>query len=85
MDTFLLQANAVVGVFIALRLMFVARGSNHKLCHKVIAYAGTLAAFSIPVRIWGAEYLCIDASEFILNLIVLIALVAIKGDLTKIV
>lgn len=83
MDTLILSLHACTGLLIALRVWFVSKTPNHTFKYNLLAYSIGLAAISIPMRIWHGEYSDVDISEVIMHILILIILVAIKGDITR--
>ncbi len=83
MDTLILNLHACTGLLIALRVWFVSKTPNHTFRHNLLAYSIGLAAISIPIRICYGEYSDVDISEMMMNILILIILVVIKGDITR--
>ena len=83
MDTLILNLHACVGLAIALRVWFVSKTPYHTFRHNLLAYSIGLVAISIPTRIWYGEYSDVDISEMTLNILILLILIAIKGNITR--
>ena len=83
MNALLLNLHACIGLVIALRIWFVSKTPDHTFRHNLLAYSLGLAAISIPMRIWYGEYSYVDIPEMMMNIIILIILVAIKGNITR--
>ena len=83
MDALLLNLHACIGLVIALRVWFVSKTHDHTLRHNLLAYSLGLAAISIPTRIWYGEYSNVDIPEMMMNMFILIILVVIKGNITR--
>ena len=83
MDTLILNLHACIGLVIAMRVWFVSKTPNHTFRHNLLAYSIGLVAITIPMRIWYGEYPDVDISEMMLNILILIILTGIKGDITR--
>ena len=83
MDALLLNLHACIGLVIALRVWFVSKTHDHTFRHNLLAYSLGLAAIAIPTRIWYGEYSDVDLPEMIMNIFILVILVIIKGNITR--
>ena len=83
MDTLILNLHACIGLMIAMRVWFVSKTPDHTFRHNLLAYSIGLAYISIPMRIWYGEYSDVDISEMMMNMLILIILVGIKGNITR--
>ena len=83
MDTLILNLHACIGLIIAMRVWFVSKTHDHTLRHNLLAYSLGLAAISIPMRIWYGEYSDVDIPEMMINMCILIILITIKGNITR--
>lgn len=83
MDTLILNLHACTGLVIALRVWFVSKTPDHTFKHNLLAYIIGLVAISIPIRIWYGEYSDIGISEVMMNILILLILTAIKGNITR--
>ena len=83
MDTLILNLHACIGLIIALRVWFVSKTSNHTFKHNLLAYIIGLVAISIPMRIWYGEYSTVGISEMLMNMLMLLILTVIKGNITR--
>ena len=84
MDVYVLHLHALVDLCIALRLWFVTKTSAHTFKHNTIAYVMGLAAITTSLRIWLGHYTVVNYPELTLNSMLLLALIAIKGNLPTI-
>lgn len=84
MDVYVLHLHAFVGLCIALRLWFVTKTTEHTFKHNLIAYVMGLAAITTSLRIWLGHYTVVDYPELTLNSMLLLVLIAIKGNLPTI-
>ena len=83
MDTLILNLHACIGLMIAMRVWFVSKTPDHTFRHNLLAYSMGLSSISIPMRIWYGEYSDVDISEMMMNMLILIILVGIKGNITR--
>ena len=83
MDTLILNLHACTGLVIALRVWFVSKTPDHTFRHNLLAYIIGLVAISIPIRIWYGEYSDVDISEMLMNMLILLILIVIKGNITR--
>ena len=83
MDTLILNLHAFTGLFIALRVWFVSKTPDHTFRHNLLAYSIGLVAITIPMRIWYGEYSDVDIPEMMMNILILIIIVGIKGNITR--
>ena len=83
MDTLILNLHACIGLMIAMRVWFVSKTPDHTFRHNLLAYSIGLVAISISTRIWYGEYSDVDISEMIMNILILIILIVIKGNITR--
>ena len=83
MDTLILNLHACIGLIIAMRVWFVSKTPDHTFRHNLLAYSIGLVAISIPTRIWYGEYSAVDISEMMMNILILIILIGIKGNITR--
>ena len=83
MDTLLLNLHACIGLIIAMRVWFVSKTPDHTFRHNLLAYSIGLVAISIPMRIWYREYYNVDIPEMMMDMLILIILVSIKGNITR--
>ena len=83
MDTLILNLHACIGLIIAMRVWFVSKTSDHTFKHNLLAYIIGLVAISIPICIWYGEYSDVDIPEMMMNILILIILVSIKGNITR--
>ena len=83
MDTIILNLHACIGLIIAMRVWFVSKTPDHTFRHNLLAYSIGLVAITIPMRIWYGEYSGIGISEVMMNMLILIILVGIKGNITR--
>ena len=83
MDTLILDLHGFVGLAIALRVWFVSKTPDHTFRHNLLAYSIGLVAISIPTRIWYGEYSDVNIPEMMMNVLILIILTAIKGNITR--
>lgn len=80
----LLNANAVVCMLIAIRLMFFQRnGRKHHRSMAVLAYIIILAAGYISFRIWFGQYVHVDPAELLLNFIICAAVWRAHGNIAQ--
>ena len=83
MNTLIMNLHAFTGLFIALRVWFVPKTPDHTFRHNLLAYIIGLVAITIPMRIWYGEYSAVGISEMIMNMLVLLILTVIKGNITR--
>ena len=83
MDTIILNLHACIGLIIAMRVWFVSKTPDHTFRHNLLAYSIGLVAITIPMRIWYGEYSGIGISEVMMNMLILLILIVIKGNITR--
>ena len=83
MDTLILNLHACIGLIIAMRVWFVPKTPDHTFKHNLLAYIIGLVAISIPTRIWYGEYSDVDIPEMLMNMLMLLILTVIKGNITR--
>ena len=83
MDTLILNLHACTGLVIALRVWFVSKTPDHTFKHNLLAYIIGLVAISIPMRIWYGEYSTVGIPEMMMNMLMLLILTVIKGNITR--
>ena len=83
MDTLILNLHACTGLVIALRVWFVSKTPDHTFKHNLLAYIIGLVAISIPTHIWYGEYSTVGIPEMLMNMLMLLILTVIKGNITR--
>lgn len=85
-DSLLLNANAIVCLLIAMRLMFFQRkGARFRRSMSIVAYTIILVTSYITFRIWFGQYLNIDPAEVVLNIAICIAVWRAGGNIAQVI
>jgi hypothetical protein len=82
-DLLLLNANALICVLIALRLMFYQKKRCMRSWMSVLAYFIIIAAAWIAIRILWGDITQADAAQVFLNLFLCIALLRSRGNVAR--
>jgi hypothetical protein len=86
LNILLLDANAIICMMIACRLMFFRKSDRtHRQGIAWLAYALILASGFTAFRILFGHYTRVDPGELAMNMAILITLVRAKGNLARIV
>lgn len=84
-QSLVLNANAIVCMLIAFRLMFFQRnGRRHRPLMAWLAYFIILAAGYIAFRIWFGQYISVDPAELLLNFTICVAVWRTGGNIGQI-
>ena len=80
----LINANAIICLMLALRLMFFQKTGRYRFFISLTAYLAILSAAWIALRIFYGKYTQVDPAEFFLNLTTCIAVWRARGNISKI-
>lgn len=80
-ETFLLNANAIICAITAMRLLTFRRGkSPHNRLMGWLAWLLTVSAASVTIRVWTGEYFYTDWTEVLINLLLCVAVCRARGN-----